>query len=30
MEAVMVEAAASEPRERLLAFVEEVVWPLAP
>ena len=29
MEAAMVELPASEPRERLLAFVEEVVWPLA-
>jgi hypothetical protein len=28
MEAAMVEMAASEPRERLLAFVEEVVRPL--
>jgi SRSO17 transposase len=28
MEAAMVEMWASEPRERLLAFVDEVVWPL--
>src|SRR5437870_5953110 len=28
MEAGMVVMSASEPRERLLAFVEEVVWPL--
>jgi SRSO17 transposase len=29
MEAAVVEMSASEPRERLLAFVHEVVWPLA-
>jgi SRSO17 transposase len=29
MEAAMLELSASEPRARLLAFVEEVVWPLA-
>jgi SRSO17 transposase len=28
MEAAMVEISASAPRERLLAFVDEVVWPL--
>jgi hypothetical protein len=28
MEAAMVEMSASEPRERLLAFVDEVVRPL--